>query len=389
MPRQRKLPSGMWKRGDAYYGRFRAGGRLVGQRLSSDFEAACEVLNDLRARADRADFNLIDNDYSWDELKAEFLKYKRQTSRNPNEYKAGLECFEKYCKVKSVRPITHQYVVGFRDKWLSDEKNPVCPRTINRQVGVLRHMLNKAVEWGRIDSNPIKGIKPLKHDKPIKNRRSLSAEECEAIFSASPANLRPVWRMFASTGIRREELVSLTFNDIDWEARSIVIQSDNSKNHKPREIPLHDEMFATLEMLRDQAYDRQPVPGRTAEMTAKLLANFSAEHVFVTQANTPWRNNLLTRFYTVCKRAGIADAVQGGAVDIHSVRVSFHTTLALEGGANPKAVQAILGHSTLALTTGVYARATDRVKRDAISALPFGKVSAPEHVIAVSHAASA
>jgi integrase len=73
---------------------------------------------------------------------------------------------------------------------------------------------------------------------------------------------------------------------------------------------------------------------------------------------------------------------------IHSLRVSF-TTLALEGGANPKAVQAILGHSTLALTMGIYARATDRAKREAIGALPFAKVSAPEHVIAVSQAASA
>jgi hypothetical protein len=66
----------MWKRGDAYYARLRAGGRLVRKRLSGDFEAACTVLNELKARADRADFNLVDNDYSWDDLKAEFLKYK-------------------------------------------------------------------------------------------------------------------------------------------------------------------------------------------------------------------------------------------------------------------------------------------------------------------------
>jgi hypothetical protein len=68
----------MWKRGDAYYARFRAGGRLVRKRLSGDFNPACEVLNDLRSRADRADFNLIDNDYSWDDLEAEFMRYKRQ-----------------------------------------------------------------------------------------------------------------------------------------------------------------------------------------------------------------------------------------------------------------------------------------------------------------------
>jgi integrase len=378
----------MWKRGDTYYSNFRVGGRLVRKRLSTDFEAAAEVLNELRARADRADFNLVDNDYSWDELKAEFIRYKRQTSRNPAEYEADLQQFEKYCKVKSVRQITHQYVVGFRDKRLSDETKCVCPRTINKQVGVLRHMLNKGVEWGRIGSNPIKGIKPLKHDTPTKQRRALAAEEFQAIFDTSPDYLRPIWRMFASTGIRKDELVDLQFDDVDWEAKSIVIQAGNSKNHKAREIPLDDETFATLERLRHEAHDRQPMPGKTARMTEQQAANFSADHVFVTQVNTPWRNNLLIRFYAVCKRAGITDAVRGGAIDIHSLRVSF-TTLALEGGANPKAVQAILGHSTLALTMGVYAKATDRAKRAAIGALPFAKMSAPEHVIAISQAASA
>ena len=40
MPRQRKLTAGMWKRGNTYYARFRAGGRLVRKRLSSDYTAA-------------------------------------------------------------------------------------------------------------------------------------------------------------------------------------------------------------------------------------------------------------------------------------------------------------------------------------------------------------
>ena len=57
MARPRKLPAGMWQRGNTYYARFRAGGRLVRERLSSDFKAAVTMLNDLRARADRAESN--------------------------------------------------------------------------------------------------------------------------------------------------------------------------------------------------------------------------------------------------------------------------------------------------------------------------------------------
>ena len=76
----------MWQRGNTYYARFRAGGRNVPERLSSDHKAAVTMLNDLRARSDRADFGLVDNDYAWEELRAEFLKWKQQTSRNPVDF---------------------------------------------------------------------------------------------------------------------------------------------------------------------------------------------------------------------------------------------------------------------------------------------------------------
>jgi integrase len=94
-------------------------------------------------------------------------------------------------------------------------------------------------------------------------------------------------------------------------------------------------------------------------------------------------NNLLRKFYGTCKRAVIADGKRGGAVDLHSLRVTF-TTLSLEGGASPKAVQTILGHATLDMTMRVYAKATDRSMRDAINALPFARASVPNHVLAIA-----
>ena len=342
-------------------------------------------MNDLRARADRGEFGIVDNDYSWLDLKREFLRMKRQTAKRPKEYEQELAKFEEYGKVQSIRQITTEWVRGFRS-WRLEQG--VTPRTVNRQVGVLSHMLNQAVEWQRIGSNPIAGLKPLPHDALAKERRALSIEEIEAILEASPEYLRPAWRMFVSTGMRKDELVPLTFDDVDFQRRTVTVRAEHAKNHKPREIPLDDEMLATIRELRDQAEHREPAKGYTAKQTAQQAANFSREHVFVTKANTPWRNNLLTKFYAVCRKAGIDDAEPGGAVDIHSLRVSF-ATVAIENGASPKAIQAILGHSSLALTMNIYSKATDRAKRDAVDALPFGNVSAPDGVIAMpnEHAA--
>ena len=378
MPRQRQLPSGMWRRGNTYYARFRANGRLVRKRLSTDYRAACEMLNDLRSRADRADFNLLDNSYAWADLKAEFLRWAKQSLRPPvfREYERDVKKIEEYCRVQSVAQIDSRYVIGFREWRLAHN---VTPRTVNRQVGTLRNMLAKGVLWGRIGDNPIADIKPLKHDAPAKERRPLSVAEVEALFKASPEHERPVWRMFMTTGIRKGELVNMRFEDVDHVRKVATFRASTAKSHKAREIPLDDEMLETIAELEEQAGGRQSVPGRSRG------APISRTHVFVTGANTPWRNNLLRAFYRTCKRADIDGAENGGSVDIHSLRVTF-TTLALEAGANPRAVQAILGHSTLAMTMNTYARATERSKRDAVSALPFAQTSPPEHVIPVQNA---
>ena len=382
MPRERQLPEGMWKRGRCYYARFRANGRAVRKRLSTDFRVACELLRDLRARADRADFGLVDNNCKWDELKDEFLRWARQGVRGPKLYEQDLLKFEEFVRPASICEIDHQLVIGFRAWRLTQG---VTPRTVNRQVATLHNMLAKGVKWKRIGSNPLVGLKPLKHDKPAKERRSLSVEEVKAIFDASSDSLRPVWKILMTTGLRRSEMVNLKFENVDFGRKVVVVPASTAKNHKAREIPLDDDVFADIVVRRDEAKRRRPVPGRTADLTQQQLARFSREHVFVTEANTPLKNNLLKRFYAVCKRAGIEGAEPGGSVDLHALRVSF-ITLSIEHGGSPKAVQAIVGHKSLEMTMKVYAKATDKSQREAINVLPFASVSPPPHIVSLQDA---
>ncbi|MCC9608081.1 tyrosine-type recombinase/integrase [Blastopirellula sp. JC732] len=382
MPRAKKLPNGLWKRGDVYYARFSSNGRPIRKRLSSDYRAACELLNELKARADRADFGILDNDYSWADLKTEFLRWAKQQTRIAGEYESTLKKFEEYLKPQSIRHISQNYVMGFR-QWRLGQK--VTPRTVNKQVLVLNGMLNKAVEWGYIASNPIRGLKPLRHDRKKKERRSLTADEVATILQESPGFLRPVWLTFMTTGLRLKELVELRFRDVDLERRVAIVRPEISKNHQQREVPLCDEAVAIIRDLAAKALQRRPVEGITPDVTAKQTANFSQDHVFVSGANTPLRNNLLRHFYAICKKAGIRDAKRGGAVDIHALRVSF-TTLAIENGADPKSVQEIIGHSSLHLTMNVYTRARSQAKRDVVNALPFAKATAPRDIISIEEA---
>jgi len=378
MPRERKLPVGMQKRGNVYYSGFRAGGRLIRKRLSEDFKTACMLLRDLKARADRADFDLLDNDHGIADLKRQYLAHCEQVLRpkTVKRYRENLANVLGGIKANRVNQITTEAVIAYRRDRLAAGSSP---RSINMDVGALSTMLRWGVNHGLIGSNPIEKLKPLANDTKRKQRRPLTAEEVLALFNESPEYLKPVWRMFMTTGIRHGELVNMRFDDVDFARRSVVIRSSTAKNHKAREIPLDDAMLATIARLRDEAHSRQAIDRRGAPGTAGRL---SRDHVFVTGCNTPWQNNLLRAFYTCCKRAKIDGAEPGGNVDIHSLRVSF-TTLALDHGANPRSVQAILGHSTLSLTMGVDAKATDRSKRDAIGALPFATISPPEGIVSL------
>lgn len=212
---------------------------------------------------------------------------------------------------------------------------------------------------------------------PAAPRRALTIEEVGQLFKASPAWLVRPLQFFAATGVRRDELTELHFSDIDFAQGIATVRADIAKSGHSREIPLRPETLAMLKELRDAAPDRQPASD------LRSAANFSQTHVFVTQANTPLRNNLLRAFYTACRRAKIEGGLPGGEIDLHSLRVTF-TTLALEHGASPKAVQTILGHATLAMTMGVYAKATERAKKEAVAAIPLPDYTGKQNLSADS-----
>jgi integrase len=342
-------------------------GRRIRKRLSTDFDAAATMLNELRSRADRGSLELLDNRYSWDDLKRDFLAWAKQSTRSADKYAADLAAFEKFSHVRCVSMVTPRLVDQWRQERLTEG---VRPRTINRQVGTIRNMLSKGVHRFKVlASNALGDVKRLSEGDPSKVRRALTADEVNALFKHSMPYMVPVWRLYATTGMRRMELVNLLWSDVDLEDKSITVRASVAKAKRARRVVLDDAMVAMVAKLRVEAEHRPK--------------DWDRDHVFVNQEGRPHKHNLLRKFYGTCKRAGIKDGKRNGAVDLHSLRVTF-TTLSLEGGASPKAVQTILGHATLDMTMRVYAKTTDRSMRDAINALPFASASAPDHVLSIA-----
>src|SRR5208337_533826 len=87
--------------------------------------------------------------------------------------------------------------------------------TVNREISTLRHMLNKAIEWGMLENSPFSKGSRLILKENNHRLRFLTEAEIEALIGACDdlktytPHLRPIVETALLTGMRREEMLSL------------------------------------------------------------------------------------------------------------------------------------------------------------------------------------
>jgi integrase len=389
MARPRKLPEGLRLRGTTYHADFYAGGRRVRKKLSGDLGAAREILNDLKARADRGDYGLLDNDYPISQLRDEYLRHCKQILKPATQerYAGCLANILPHLPATRVSQIHPDAVRAYRGQRLAEEASP---RTVNMEVTVLSSMLRWAAspQEKKIGSNPLTDFEALPHDHP-KEGRALTDHEVSLLLERSPQPWRDVWYCFLVTGVRKAELATLTFTDIDWESRELVIRSGVTKNHRERRIPIDTSLWEILVRQHEGRADRQPGIAQTPKRTEQVRARFTRDHVFVSTKNTPLdhRSNLYHAFLRCCALAGIQTQTHDAEgrliehVDIHSLRRTFATNL-ITSGADPETVRQLLGHRTLEMTMKIYTKIRNQTKRQALAKLTYGHGAlAPDHVM--------
>ena len=233
------------------------------------------------------------------------------------------------------------------EKWRSARlKDGKSSATVNRDIVSLKAALSKAVEWKFLAAAP--KVKPLKTDKagvirylnPEEEgrlRAALEARDGALIearartiaanrkqhegIAALPANgfgdhLTPLVITAMNTGLRRGELTSLTWLDVDLQAKRLVIHGRNAKSGSTRHIPLNAEAVPILKRWRQQ--------------------NPEAVKVFdLLDAKKAWA--------TLLASAKIKD------FRFHDLRHHFASKLVM-AGVDLNTVRELLGHSTLTMT---------------------------------------
>jgi len=255
----------------------------------------------------------------------------------------------------------------------------IAAGTANKDLTVLKRLFNLAIIRGYLPKgcNPCDGIGKLKVGSV--RRAYVSPEEFAAIYSHTPDRF---WSALLVTlytaGLRLREATNLTWQDIDFESYQLhitrkkaagLVQAWTPKDHQMRMIPLPAQTVNLLAAWQSAAPEGYPY-------VFMEKARWDYYHRQV-QAGR-WRagrdlvNNLLRRFKTICRRAGL------GPYTLYDMRRSCITNWARQLPIH--VVQQLAGHSDMRTTQQYYllVQPQDLEKARAIQASLLGPVSAAD-----------
>jgi integrase len=255
---------------------------------------------------------------------AEVLPTKRSEQSDKSRIKTLLEAFGNY----KLASLTSMQVATFRDQRLQT----VGPQSVIHEINLLNRVLKTAtMDWGIALPSGLPTAQVRKPTKPRgRDRRVSEAEITKIVAATESAELRTIIILAVETGMRRNELASLTWTEIDLKKQTAHLPK--TKTDVPRTVPLSKAAVTALKKYGVKKNDRV----------------FSLQPESMSQA-----------FERACEphRANISD------LRFHDMRHEATSRL-FEKGLNLMEVATITGHKTLdMLKRYTHLRAEDLAKK--------------------------
>ena len=303
------------------------------------------------------------------ELADTFLSYlARVRNYSPNTaaaYAQDLDCFliwASNCGI-DVLQATHR---DFRRFLSSLSGAGYAKTTVNRRLSAVRSFYSWLVREGVIESNPAAVVSSPKLPKPLP--RVLSQEDVEKLLKCADASTpagaldAALVELLYASGARIGEVASLDVDRIDFSDKSVRLFGKGSKE---RIVPLYPAALHALD-----AYLAHARPVLLANHKGGLTAEEAADAqraLFINARGARMsERSLRARFEKLLAQAGLA-----GMATPHTMRHTFATEV-LDGGADLRSVQEMLGHASLS-TTQIYTHLTpERLREVSLQAHPRG-----------------
>jgi site-specific recombinase XerD len=238
-----------------------------------------------------------------------------------------------------------RYVAGLTERGQA-------PTTVGRKLAALRGLFRSQVQVGARAENPADLLSSPKRAQRLP--RVLKANEVAALLDRIPANSplqlrdRAMFELAYACGLRAEELVTLELGSVDFDGETVRVEG---KGGRTRLLPAGEHSLRALE--------RYLAHGRPA------LVVGAADALFLSKSGRRLSTSDVRRRLHNWARLAARTAPALAEAHPHALRHSFATHL-LEGGADLRAIQELLGHASIS-TTQVYTRVESARLRRAYS----------------------
>ncbi len=250
-----------------------------------------------------------------DELAKEYLIFSKANKR-PQVHRRDRIIMDNLLKVfrgKMIQDISAHDL----ERYKARRKGEVSVSTVNREVTCIKHMFNKAVEWDYLAHNKLGTVKRFK--EPPGRLRYLKKNEIERLLRVCPEHLRPIVITALNTGMRKGEIFSLVWQDIDMNNKVITIR--RAKNNESRAVPINKTLYQTLKLQKN---------------------GDSGQPVFTGKDGTPL-TDVKHSFARALTKANIKD------FRFHDLRHTFASRLAM-AGVDIRTIQELMGHKDIRMT---------------------------------------
>lgn len=274
------------------------------------------------------------------------LRARGAAANTRRAYGTDLERFAAWASARSLRPgtVSYRQLRGYAAE-LSEAG--LARSTVARKLAAVRSLYGHLVAIGEASQNAAELLPNPK--RPSTLPRVLGREEVETLLeripSGSPLEVRDraIFELAYSCGLRCEEIVKLDLGDPDFEREVVRV---HGKGGKTRLVPIGEPAQWSLRRYLEAA--------RPA-----LIADREQSALFISRRGRRlWPSDVRRRLGKWVREAALA-----GGISPHALRHSFATHL-LEGGADLRSIQELLGHASVS-TTQIYTRVEpSRLRRE-------------------------
>ncbi len=323
----------LFKRGDVWWSYFYKDGIRHQYSTGTANRRQAETIEDkLKGDVNNQRFQIVETDrnMTFQQLAERFVASGSVRKHHNYHLRFLLPCFSDIPVLRLTKSLAEEF------RSARKALNPaIKDATINRDLSTLRHILYWAVDEQLLPHNPLARLKMARERRT--RRQVMSVVEELMLLGVAKDHLRTMIIVALDTGMRRGEITSQRWEDIDFSRKLVSVTRSKTPEGESREIPMTERLHQLL------------LGGREAK---GLIVDYKGQPV----------RNVKRSWQTALKNAHLRP------IRFHDLRHTFNTRL-MEAGVLQEIRMALMGHSSGSKVHSIYTHIELPAKRKAIGSL--------------------